>query len=197
LLAPEVYAEPAGPDHDFIKAGPTKKGEGLMLTLFRPFGDLFRDDAWSRDWDVWSGAQARSFSPAVDVVNTPDAFLLKAEVPGLSADDVDIEVHENVLTLRGERKLEHKDEREGYRRIERRYGSFARSFMLPDGVHADAIEATLENGVLTLRIPRAVEAQPRRIAVKSGAGLVDKARGLFSQGKNGNVEQAPEQPTAG
>lgn len=161
-----------------------------MLTLFRPFGDLFRDDFFERDWDDMfrpASLSARSFSPAVDVLNTDGAYVLKAELPGVSAEAVDIQVHDNVLTLRGERKFEDKSETGGYHRVESHYGSFARSFTLPEGIDNDAIEAALENGVLTIRVPKPATRQPRKIAVSSG-GLVDKAKKLFTKPKNGSEE---------
>ncbi|HEX9622380.1 MAG TPA: Hsp20/alpha crystallin family protein [Polyangiaceae bacterium] len=163
-----------------------------MLTVWRPFGDLFRDDSFGRDWDDLFRAAAppaRAFNPAVDVLNTENAYVLKAELPGVNAEEVDIQVHDNVLTLRGERKFEDKSEAEGYHRVERRYGSFARSFTLPEGVDDDAIEAALENGVLTIRVPKPAARQPHKIAVSSG-GLVDKAKKLFTKPKNGSEEAA-------
>jgi HSP20 family protein len=89
-------------------------------------------------------------------------------------------VDQNVLSLKGERKYEHEDEDAGYRRVERRYGSFVRSFVLPDGTKADAIEAKVENGILTVTIPKVQAAAPRKVEVR-GEGIVEKAKKIFSK----------------
>jgi HSP20 family protein len=158
-----------------------------MLSLYRPFTTLLRDEFGSDDWSpFFNGSLARtnrSFAPAVDVIERDDAFLLKAEVPGMSPDQIDLQVEDEVLTLRGEQKSEHNEERKGYRRIERSYGSFARSFTLPRGTNVDAIEASVENGVLTVRIPKVQAATARKLQIKSG-GLVDKAKKIFAKTEN-------------
>lgn len=164
-----------------------------MLTLYRPISQLFRDDFFDRDpWSMLSpmlgGERAEGFNPAVDIVEKDDAYLVKAEVPGVAPEDIDVQVEDDVLTLRGERKHESDVERGGYRRVERSYGAFARSFVLPKGTNADAIEAHMEHGLLTLTIPKPVSATARKIEVKGPSGLVDKAKKLFAK--------APEAPSA-
>lgn len=151
-----------------------------MLTLYRPFTSLLRD--FDREFPLWdsAGREARSFNPAVDIVENDKAYLVKAELPGLAPEDIDVQVENDVLTLRGERKHEHEDTRGGYRRVERSYGSFTRSFVLPKGTRADAIEAQVESGVLTVTIPKVETATARKVEVKGG-GLVDKAKKLFSK----------------
>ena len=96
---------------------------------------------------LWSG-RPESWVPAVDVFDTKDAVVLKAELPGMKVDDIQIEVDDNVLTVKGERSFEEKVDEERYYRVERRYGSFQRSLALPQGVKADEIQATYEDGVL-------------------------------------------------
>lgn len=152
-----------------------------MLTLYRPFTSLLRDDFFDRDFpfgNAWRSAQ--SFSPAVDIVENEKAYLLKAEVPGLAPENIDVQVENDVLTVRGERKYENEEERGGYRRVERSYGSFARSFMLPKGTKPEAIEAEVEHGVLTVTIPKVAAATARKVEVKGG-GLIDKAKKIFSK----------------
>ena len=106
-----------------------------------------------------------SWVPAVDVHESDKAITLRAELPGLTKDDVDLTVDNGRLTVRGEKKLE-KEETEGdYRRIESRYGAFYRSFPLPDAIDAEKIEANLDNGVLNVTLPKAEEAKPKRIEV--------------------------------
>jgi HSP20 family protein len=104
----------------------------------------------------------------MDLVETDDHFVLKADLPGLKEEDVNIEVEENVLTVSGERKAEHEDKREGYVRVERSYGSFRRSLTLPEGVDAEAVTANFDNGVLEVRIPKPEERKPRRVAIQVG-----------------------------
>jgi HSP20 family protein len=105
--------------------------------------------------------------PAVDVVEQ-DELLITAALPGMSADDVDISVEDDQITISGERKQEHEVKKEHYRRFERAYGRFERSFRLPKGVDRDAISATCTNGVLELRIPKTPTAEPRKIAIEAG-----------------------------
>jgi HSP20 family protein len=155
-----------------------------MLTLYRPFTNLLRDELFgdrdlSRFVDPWRAAQ--NFSPAVDVVESDKAFLLKAELPGLAPENIDVQVENDVLTVRGERKYENEEESGGYRRVERSYGSFARSFVLPKGTPAEAIDAQVENGVLTVTIPKAAAATARKVEVKGSSGLVERAKKIFAK----------------
>jgi HSP20 family protein len=156
-----------------------------MLTLYRPFTSLFRDELFNdHDAGPWATLRrtAESFNPAVDIVESDAAYLVKAEVPGLSPENIDVQVENDVLTVRGERKSENEEQRGGYRRVERRYGSFARSFVLPKGTNPDAIEAQVEHGVLTVTIPKVAPATARKVEVKGAtAGLVEKAKKIFSK----------------
>lgn len=137
----------------------------MLLTTTHPFADL--DRIQREFFGGLSPVRARrpEFSPAVDVRETEQAIVLTAELPGISRDDLEIEVHKNLLTLKGERKLEQKQEGDRYYRVERSHGSFVRHFQLPTTVDADAIGAELADGVLTLTLPKKAEAQPKRIAV--------------------------------
>jgi HSP20 family protein len=156
-----------------------------MLTLYRPFTSLLRDDFFGdRDSSLWAGAwpSPPSFNPAVDIVEKENAYLLKAEVPGLAPENIDVQVENDVLTVRGERKYENAEERGGYRRVERSFGSFARSFVLPKGTPVDAIDAQVEHGVLTVTIPKAPAATARKVEV-TGGGLLDKAKKIFGKGE--------------
>jgi HSP20 family protein len=114
---------------------------------------------------VWSGRQ-ESWLPAVDVFDTKEAVVLKAELAGIDLDDIQIEVEDNVLTVKGERRLEETVDDERYHRIERRFGSFQRSLALPQNVKAEEISASYEDGILTVTVPKAEEEKPRRIEVK-------------------------------
>jgi HSP20 family protein len=121
-----------------------------------------------------SPAAVNAWSPAVDIFDAPDAIVLKAELPGINPDDIDIEVDDNVLSITGERRFEEHVEEGRYHRVERAYGRFQRSITLPPNVRADQITAGVENGVLEVRVPKAEEAKPRKIAVKPGGGTVDE-----------------------
>ena len=113
---------------------------------------------------------ARRWVPAMDLVETDHHFVLKADLPGLSEGDVDIEVQENVLTLSGERRFEHEVKKDGFYRLERGAGQFARSLTLPDGVDAEAIAASFDKGVLEVRIPKPEQRKPRRVEINVGSG---------------------------
>ena len=110
----------------------------------------------------------KSFVPALDLSETPEAFLVEASVPGLKAEDLNITVENNVLTISGEVRQNNETNERNYHRIERRYGSFQRTVSLPNTVKADAISASLENGVLHLNIPKAEQVKARRISVNVG-----------------------------
>jgi HSP20 family protein len=115
------------------------------------------------------GSTLRRWMPAMDLVETADHFVLRADLPGMSQDDVKIEFEDGTLTLSGERKAEHESKSEGYYRVERAFGSFSRSLTLPKGVDPEAVTANFENGVLEVRIPKPEERKPRRIEIGSGA----------------------------
>src|SRR5215469_2226179 len=123
------------------------------LSRWDPFGEMQRlTDQMFRP--LFGGEERRTFSPAVDIYEDQDAIVVRAELAGVKPEDVTISVENNVLTLSGERKLERKEEREGYHRIETVYGSFTRSFVLPESAKADDVEAEMTEGILTLRIPK-------------------------------------------
>lgn len=107
--------------------------------------------------------------PAVDVVEKEDAFKISAELPGMEDKEIDLTLANDVLTIKGEKKEEKEEKRRGYYRAERRYGSFQRSFRLPESVNQDKIEASFEKGVLTIVLPKSEEARKRekRIAIKA------------------------------
>ncbi|MFH1538171.1 MAG: Hsp20/alpha crystallin family protein [bacterium] len=130
-------------------------------SLDRMFGDFLSDSFWGTD-------SLRAVDPPIDVYEKDGEIVLSAELPGMSKDDIDINVEGNTVTLRGERK--HKDEvkDEHYHRIERLYGSFERSFTLPASADTNKISAEYKNGILKLRIPKLDEAKPKRISVKVG-----------------------------
>jgi HSP20 family protein len=116
-----------------------------------------------------NGGTLRRWVPAMDLVETDDHFVLRADLPGMKQDDVKIELEDTTLTVSGERKAEHESKGEGYYRVERAFGEFSRSLTLPQGVDPEAVSANFENGVLEVRIPKPEARKPRRIEI-AGAG---------------------------
>ncbi len=130
-----------------------------------------------RDFDRWvdqfgNRELTASWLPPVDVRETGEHLQVDVELPGMTADDVDVRVENSVLTVRGEKKSELQEGKEGsdYHLIERRYGRFERSFTLPRTVDAERVEAHFDNGVLTITLPKAETAKPRQIQIRSGNG---------------------------
>jgi HSP20 family protein len=117
-----------------------------------------------------SSTALRRWIPAMDLVETEDDFVLRADLPGLSEQDVNIELEDHVLTVSGERKSEHEERKEGYYRVERASGAFSRSLTLPEGVNPEAIKASFDKGVLEVRIPKPEERKPRKVAISVGGG---------------------------
>jgi HSP20 family protein len=120
-----------------------------------------------------------SFIPAVDVYEDEHKIVLKLEIPGVSQDDVDIRLENSTLTVRGERKFEKEEKEENFHRIERRYGSFSRSFTLPNTVDTENIRANYEQGVLNIELSKRAEAKPKQIKVNVSSG---KALGKTVEG---------------
>jgi HSP20 family protein len=120
-------------------------------------------------WDPFNVArQVSAYVPAFEVKETNEAFVLKADVPGVAEPDLDIAVHNNVLTVSGTRHAEERKEGDSFALYERQYGSFSRSFALPETADGERIEAKLDAGVLTLSIAKRAEAKPRKIALHKG-----------------------------
>jgi HSP20 family protein len=105
------------------------------------------------------------WAPAVDIKEEDDRYVIRADIPGVKPDDVEVTMENGVLTIRGERKFEETEERENFKRIERSHGIFYRRFSLPDNTDAEAVEASGKDGVIEVIIPKTQEKQPKRIAV--------------------------------
>ena len=146
-----------------VRWQPVRESSSLQNDMNRLFNHLLATPT------AGNGAVRRSI-PAMDVVETDDHFVLKADLPGLTEEDVNIDVDDNVLTVSGERKAQHEDEREGYVRVERSYGSFRRSLTLPEALlDADAVTASFARGVLEISIPKPEQRKPRRVAIQVGS----------------------------
>jgi HSP20 family protein len=121
--------------------------------------------------------QLRRWLPAMDLVETEADFVLRADLPGLSEEDVKIELDDNVLTISGERKAEHEQRKEGYYRVERASGSFSRSLTLPEGVDPESVTANFDRGVLEVRIPKPEQRKPRKVAISVAGGSAKTIEG--------------------
>ena len=134
-----------------------------LLTTQREFDRLFKEafSPMSGETEV----STRSWAPPVDIYETEDAIVLKAELPGIDPKDVEVRVEDNTLYLKGERNYEKEVNEQNYHRIERSYGSFARSFSLPNSIDAEKVKAEYKDGMLTLTMPKREEAKPKTIKI--------------------------------
>jgi HSP20 family protein len=128
----------------------------------RAFAPLFNGEATTA---AENENVTRAWAPRVDILENESAYQVTAELPGVKKEDVEITVENNLLTLKGERKFEKDVNKEQYHRIERAYGTFARSFTLPNRVSQDQVQAKFDNGLLTITIPKAAEARPKKIEI--------------------------------
>jgi HSP20 family protein len=132
-----------------------------MLNRWDPFAELNR----LHDQLMTGRPEKRVFEPPVDILEEADAYELRAELPGFAADQVEVEVDKGILSIIGERARDEEKEGRSYRRVERVYGRFSRSFSLPDTVDAESIAADMKDGVLTVRLPKRPAATPRKVTV--------------------------------
>jgi HSP20 family protein len=153
----------------------------MALVRWNPTGDLMQMreemdrlvNQFFRRGDGEEGNWVRGmWAPSVDIYENDDAFVLKAELPGFTKEDIQIELHNNRLILRGERKQETEAKEEQYHRRERAYGRFERSFLLPTMIDADKVTANFKNGIVELRLPKSEAAKPKRIAISEAEGAL-------------------------
>jgi HSP20 family protein len=124
--------------------------------------------------------QQRLWAPALDISERKDAYVVTVEVPGVKPEELDITLEDGLLTIQGERRFTQESSDQQFHRVERRYGSFRRSITLPSQVQADQIEASFDNGVLEVVVPKAEEAKPKKITVRPGAGGRQQVEGTFT-----------------
>ena len=142
-------------------------------------------------------APGRRWIPAMDLVETGEDFVLRADLPGLSEGDVNIELEDNVLTISGQRKAEHEERQEGYYRVERASGSFSRSLTLPEGVDPEKVQANFDRGVLEVRIPKPEQRKPRKVTISAGGGGAKTIEGSETQASEATSNStSPEGATA-
>jgi HSP20 family protein len=160
-----------------------------VLTRFEPFREfatlqdrinrVFRESV-GREGD--ESLTTSSFSPAVDVYEDEHTVTLKIEVPGIDEKDIDVRLENNTLTVHGERKIEKEEKEENYRRVERQYGSFTRTFTLPTTVDSEKVSANYDKGVLKVTLPKKAEAKPKQIKVNVGGAKVETDKTLEAKG---------------
>ena len=131
----------------------------IQQNINRMFDSFFRGDVFDQE------STLSAWSPAVDIAERDDDYVVKVELPGVTKDDVKITTQDNIITIRGEKKQEKESKSANYHRVERAYGSFHRSFTLPGTVKEDKIEASFKDGTLAITLPKAEEAKPRTIEV--------------------------------
>jgi len=145
----------------------------MALVRYQPWGVLnqMRHDIdqmfASNNPDENSNVVTSDWAPAVDIKETDSAFEIHADIPGVNPDEIEVHMEKGILSIKGERESETKDEKEGYKRVERQHGVFYRRFSLPDTANADKISAKSNNGVLEITIPKQDEVKPRKITVQS------------------------------
>lgn len=145
-----------------IRWEPAREIGTIHTEMNRLFNNFF-------DTPLQSNGALRRWIPAMDLVESDGQYVLRADLPGLSEGDVNVELDDNVLTISGERKSEHEDRKEGYYRIERGYGSFRRTLTLPEGVDPEAVKASFDRGVLEVRVPKPEQPKPRKVQIAVGS----------------------------
>jgi HSP20 family protein len=169
---------------NLIRRNETTRQE--LMPAWEPFR-LMRD---LMGWDPFAAMlpstsqEPALFAPRFEVKETAEAYVFHADLPGLAAEDVDLSLTANRLTVSGARRAEQRQEGETYYAYERSYGSFSRSFALPEGIDVDHAEADLKNGVLTIAIPKQPEHQPRKISLKN---IGDKVKGVLGGKEKGQA----------
>jgi HSP20 family protein len=155
-----------------------------VLTRFYPYRELntLQDRVNRLFHESFSGGRdeslaTSSFAPAVDVYEDEHNVTLKIEVPGIDEKDIDVRVENNTLTVHGERKFEKEEKEENYRRVERQYGSFSRTFTLPNTVDTESVSADYEKGVLKIKLAKKAEAKPKQIKVNVGGEKTLEGKG--------------------
>ena len=160
-----------------IRWEPVRELNTIQTEMNRLFNTFFDAPAPGNGPSV-----SRRWLPAMDLVEDGGEYVLRADLPGLSEKDVNIELEDNVLTISGERKSEHEERKEGYHRVERASGSFSRSLTLPEGVDPEGVRASFERGVLEVRIPKPEQRKPRKVTISAGGGAAKTIEGSETTG---------------
>lgn len=167
-----------------VRWEPLREINSLQSEMNRLFNTVF-------DAPVNGSGGVRRWVPPMDLVELEEHFVLRADLPGMNEADLKIEIEDATLTISGERRSEHDEQRQGFYRVERAFGHFSRSLTLPKGVDADAVSAAFDRGVLEVRIPKPVAARPRRIEIST-----DGAAPRTIEGESSSPARETEPATA-
>lgn len=143
----------------------------MFLTRWQPKGGLRPYTAFDSDLDdllnnfLERRGEEKFWAPSVDILDDKDAYMVKAELPGLKKEDIEVSVENGILTIKGERKFEDEEKKENYHRIERRYGCFSRSVSLPGDINSDKVKASYKDGVLAVEIPKSEKAKAKKVDI--------------------------------
>jgi HSP20 family protein len=151
-----------------VRWEPLREFSTLQNEMNRLFNTVFDGPAPSAN-----GGHLRRWMPPMDLVESGDHFVLRADLPGLSEQDVNVELEDTTLTISGERQPEHESREEGYYRVERAFGPFSRSLQLPKGIDPEGVAASFDRGVLEVRIPKPEQRKPRRITIGEGQKRIE------------------------
>jgi HSP20 family protein len=154
-----------------IRWEPVAELNTIQNEMNRLFNTFFDQPAAPRPNGV-----SRRWVPPMDLIETTDHYVLRADLPGLSDEDVNVQLEDNTLTISGERDAEHDSQQEGYYRLERAFGAFSRSLTLPDGVDPNGVQAHFDRGVLEIRIPKPEQKKPRQVQITLGERPADDTK---------------------
>lgn len=147
-----------------VRLDPARELDAFQSDMNRLFDSFFG----RREGAAAGGYESRRWVPPMDLVETDDHLVLRADLPGVEADDVDIEIKDGILTLSGERRAQHEEKREGFHRVERSFGRFSRALELPKGIEPGSVSASFDRGVLEVRMPKPAERKPTKVEIRSG-----------------------------
>lgn len=171
-----------------VRWEPARELSSLQSEMNRLFSSFFETPA--------EPGAARRWTPAMDLVEVDTEYVVRADLPGVSEEDVHVEVEGDVLTISGERKAEHEERKEGYYRIERSFGSFRRAITLPEGVDISKVGARFEKGVLEVRVPKPVATSPQKVRIAVGSAP-DDVEGREAGGPQPEPVEDVETPLGG
>ena len=150
-----------------VRFAPARRPFGEVTLLQSRLTSIFDELGWQPEGEAGAAKQT-SFIPAVDVYEDAQKVTVKLEVPGIRQEDLDVRLENQTLTVKGERKFENEEKKENFHRIERSYGSFARTFTVPQTVDTESVKANYDAGVLTITLAKKAEAKPKQIAIEAG-----------------------------
>lgn len=162
-----------------IRWEPARELQSVQTEINRLFNTLFDTPTPA------AGNLPRRWTPAMDLVETEGDYVLRADLPGISEQDVKIELQDNVLTISGERKTEHEERKDGFYRLERASGTFSRSLTLPEGVDPQSVKASFDKGVLEIHVPKPELRKPQKIQIAVNGGTQDTVEGTETVDSNG------------